>query len=380
MNSTFLNYNDYTLLVVDDNPINLSVIVEYVEDLGFKTMVAQDGRSALEKAQHSPPDLILLDVMMPELDGFETCKRLKALETTRDIPVIFMTALANVEEKAKGFNIGAVDYITKPFQQEEVLTRITTHLQLRYLNKQLVQANQELIALNASKDKIFSTIAHDLRGPFGPLMGNLELLMVSVETAPRSEIAELSQSVYRSAKNVFTLLSNLLDWSRLQLGRVKHKPKSLNLQEVIEQNFNFLAEMALTKEIVLKNNVTDQVLVYADEYMLNTIIHNLVSNALKFTPSGGLVTASASLSPQTTPSWVEVAIADTGIGIREEDLAKLFRLETFHTTTGTPGESGTGLGLIICHEMAHRNGGKIWAESVLGQGTTIRFTLPPGGG
>ena len=375
MNSTFLNYSDYTLLIVDDNPINLSVIVEYVEDLGFETMVAQDGLSALEKAQHSPPDLILLDVMMPELDGFETCKRLKAQETTRDIPVIFMTALANVEEKVKGFNNGAVDYITKPFQQEEVLARITTHLQLRDLNKQLIQANQKLITLNASKDKVFSIIARDLRGP----IGNLELLVMSAETAPRSEIVALSQSIYWSAKNVFTHLSNLLDWSRLQLGRVKPKPESLNLQEVVEQNFNLLTEMALAKNMTLKNSITAEVLVYADEYMLNAVIRNLVSNALKFTPSGGLVTASASLNPQTNPFWVEVAIADTGAGISEEDLAKLFRLETFHTTTGAANENGASLGLIICYEMVQKNGGKIWAESVLGQGTTIKFTLPFGG-
>ncbi len=169
-NSTDFNSQKYTVLIVDDTPTNLGVVADYLESCGFEIMMAQSGEKALKRVRYARPDIILLDVMMPGLDGFETCRRLKADEVSQDIPVIFMTALVNTEDKVKGFEVGAVDYVTKPLQQEEVLARITTHLRIRDLTLSLQKANESLAELNSSKDQFFSSIAQDLREPFNTLL------------------------------------------------------------------------------------------------------------------------------------------------------------------------------------------------------------------
>jgi signal transduction histidine kinase len=378
----------YTLLVVDDNQTNVRVIMNYLREAGFKLLVAKDGLMALEVVQSRKPDLILLDVMMPEMDGFETCRRLKADEETRHIPVIFMTALTSEDDKVKGFDVGAVDYVTKPIQQREVLARVYTHLQIRQQSKLLQQQYQEmeflayqLATTNADKDKFFSIVAHDLRGPFLPLLGNLELMTEMAESLPPKQMKEMSAASHRSARRVFELLENLLHWARLQMGRMEYQPQQLDLGKIAAKNVELLSENAVTKQINLSNEVKSNTLVYADEQMLNTVIRNLTNNALKFTPPGGQVTIVASFELENklktqTPTYVTVSITDTGVGMPPEVKQKLFKLDEHVTTIGTGKETGTGLGLIICQEMVIKSGGQIWVESELGKGTTVKFTLP----
>lgn len=553
------------ILIVDDNPTNLGVLADYLETYDFEIITAVDGEDALETASEALPDLILLDVMMPGIDGFETCRQLKTAEATQDIPVIFMTALASEADKVRGFEVGAVDYVTKPVMQREVLARVNTHLCIRNLNrnlrKQLAElehaktaldqsqqqlkeayareherrllsdtlrevakivssslehekvldlilsqleqvvvyhrvsvtlisgnqlvlvggrntvgsevpsysmpidqyplnaavlaerqpvlladvtqddrwrststtdptrsfinapllvqgrpigllgvgrnddipyneedvqtvfafamqvaialenarlvedirhANEELAKLNVDKDKFFSIVAHDLKGPFLPLLGNAELLTDMAAASGSTDIAAMSASIHRSAKRVFDLLENLLQWSRMQMGRMEYEPEPLNLHRMVEQTVNLLQETATSKEISLHNEVAPNLQVYADENMLDTIIRNLTNNALKFTTNGGHVMISANQNDK----FVEIAVIDSGIGVKPEDLDKLFRIDVPHTTTGTAREQGTGLGLIMCQEMVEINGGRIWVESELGQGTTVKFTIP----
>ncbi len=384
---------DYIVLIVDDNATNLGVAADHFREHGFRIMTATNGELGLKRAKLGHPDIILLDVMMPDIDGFETCRRLKADSATQDIPVIFMTALANVEDKVKGFEVGGVDYITKPFQHEEVLARVTTHLRIRDLAHSLQSANQELTELtqslqkaNADKDKFFSIVAHDLKGPFMPLLGNLEFLIEMAETSPPLETKKMGESAYLSAKNVYNLLENLLQWARLEQGRMEHQPVIFNLRLIAEQVIDLLEANAVAKGLVLQNNVPPGVLVYADENMLSTVVRNLTSNALKFTSRGGQVTISSqmpavmsqktdSLLP-TSYSLVEVSVTDTGVGVSQTDAAKLFKIEVHHSTIGTAKEKGTGLGLIICKEMVEKNGGQIWVESEVGKGTAVKFTVP----
>ncbi len=186
------------VLIIDDNPINLGVIADYLEEYNFEIITALNGQDGLEKAHHEQPDIILLDIMMPGIDGFEVCRRLKTDEATRDIPVIFMTALAGEEDKVKGFDAGAVDYITKPVQQREALARVTTHLRIRDQAKRLEEQANELTELNANKDKFFSIVAHDLKGPFMPLIGNAELLMEMADTLTPPEIYQMGASIHNS--------------------------------------------------------------------------------------------------------------------------------------------------------------------------------------
>jgi len=377
--------SEQTILIIDDNPTNLGVLAGYLEDFGFTTLVARDGESGIDKAEYAQPDVILLDVMMPGINGFEACRRLKENEETKEIPVIFMTALAQTEHKVHGFRMGAVDYVTKPLNQEEVLARVNTHIKIRNLTKQLQTANNQLIKLNADKDKFFSIVAHDLKGPFLPLLGNAELLASMATNLSPAEVAKMSNTIHRSAERVLDLLNNLLQWSRLQMGRMEYNPLTLEMSQIIDSTLTLLKENAKKKNISLNNQITTPIHVRGDIYMVDTIIRNLVSNALKFTHKGGNVSISAELRKVDAlhasailaqPSFVEFSIADTGVGIKPEYLETLFDIGTHHSTLGTAQEQGTGLGLIMCREMVQRNGGKLWAESEVGQGSTFKFTLP----
>jgi len=341
------------ILIVDDNPTNIGVIAEYLEGQGFDILVARDGESGVKKAEYAHPDLILLDVMMPGFDGFEMCKRLKENSLTRDIPVIFMTALSGVEHKVKGFEIGAVDYVTKPLHQEEVLARVTTHLRIQALTSQLKQANADLQQMNADKDKFLSILAHDLRGPFLPLLGSAELLTKRIDQLDQKKIVEMSGSIYESAQRVMDLLNNLLQWGRLQMDRADFRPRRLNAANLVHKNINLITTNADAKSITIYNDVDPNLWVFADENMLHFVLRNLLSNAIKFTSIGGCVTITAvSLATEK----VGIMVKDTGVGMNQNIVQNLFEIGYHHSTVGTQNETGTGLGLILCEEMVKRNG------------------------
>jgi signal transduction histidine kinase len=368
-----------TILIVDDNPTNLGVLLEYLEESGLEISVARSGEGALQQLAHFHPDLILLDIVMPEMDGFEICRQLKANKVTREIPVIFMSALSETVDKVKGFEVGGVDYVTKPFQQEEVLARIQAHLTIRR-QQQHIQAqkalleekNEQLSELDAMKDKFFSIISYNLRSPFLNLLGLTEFIIKNIEYCSQGEIKEVTEKLRKSIENLYELLKNLLTWSTIQRGSIAHHPKQTHVQEIVARNITLLRPDAEQKLILLRNLITEKTTVYADADMLHTILRNLILNALKFTQNRGKVEISATEEKR----FVEIAVADTGIGIPEEDLPNLFRIDTRYQKKGTAGEEGTGLGLILCKELVEKNGGKIWIESKIGSGTICRFTLP----
>jgi signal transduction histidine kinase len=386
---TFADLTGQTILIVDDNPTNLGVISDTLRERGFRIIVARDGENGIKRAELGHPDLILLDVMMPGIDGFETCRRLKSLPATRDIPVIFMTALTETEDKVKGFDVGAVDYVTKPLQHEEVLARVTTHLSLRALTRdlqtqnaklqqlssELAARNVELVELNATKDKLFSIIAHDLRGPFTPIINLAQLLELSAEKSGDADMKEMAGGVYRSSKNIYNLLENLLQWAQIQRGQIKPQPEKVYLKQLITDAQWLYKDNAAAKHITVSDTIETGLWAFADEQLLETIIRNLILNAIKFTPDGGKIHIGVQLSP-TQPHLVEIAITDTGVGMDAEQLKQLFKVGGTHTK-GTQEEQGSGLGLIICQEMVQKNGGKIWVEkSEAGKGTTMKFTVP----
>ena len=371
--------NKPTILVVDDNPTNLQVLLESLKRTGFKILVARTGESAIQQAEYGKPDLILLDVMMPGIDGFETCRRFKTLEAFKDIPIIFMTALTDTTDKLKGFQAGGVDYVTKPLQHEEVLARVVTHLTIRRLQQEsreqhllLQEKHAELQALNASKDKFFSIISHDLRSPLSSVLVGLRLLTDTESRLTDNEKNELIRDSHRTVEQLYNLLDNLLVWSRLQRGLMEYAPQPLDLRPLFERNATLFAANAEQKQIAIRQTVAEPVIAFADSHMIDAIIRNLISNALKFTEARGAITLSARQNDQR----VEMAVADTGIGMDAETVAKLFRLDVRYNQLGTAGEKGTGLGLNVCKEFAEKNGGSIAVESVVGAGTTFRVTLP----
>ena len=371
--------NKPTILVVDDNPTNLQVLLESLKRTGFKILVARTGENAIQQAEYGKPDLILLDVMMPGIDGFETCRRFKTLDAFKEIPIIFMTALTDTTDKLKGFQAGGVDYVTKPLQHEEVLARVVTHLTIRRLQQEsreqhlaLQEQHAQLQALNASKDKFFSIISHDLRSPLSSALVGLRLLTDPESRVSESEKEEILHDSRRTVEQLYSLLDNLLVWSRLQRGLMEYAPKQIDLQPLFERNATLFAANAEQKQIAIRQTVTAPIFAFADSQMIDTVIRNLISNALKFTEARGAITLSACQNDQN----VEITVADTGIGMDAEAVAKLFRLDVRYNQLGTAGEKGTGLGLNVCKEFAEKNGGSIAVESIVGAGTTFRVTLP----
>jgi len=362
---------DDCIMIVDDDVDNLNLFIDYLDKAGFRTMVSTDGASAIELADRAMPDLILLDVMMPGLDGFETCRLLKKNDNIRDIPVIFMTALSETVNKVKGFDAGGVDYITKPCDAEEVLVRIRTHLSIRKLQRQVLEKNLELRELNASKDKFFSILAHDLRTPMSVFLSFSNLLN-KIDKMNKKELSEYIKNLQESASNLFSLLDNLLTWSRLQRNLIEFSPKALKIFTIVNWNIKLLETYIWQKKIIIKNLVDENLFIYGDENMIASIFRNLITNAVKYSNIGGTI----EISSEKEDEMVHITVSDTGIGISKENIPNLFRIDSRVKKPGTMDEMGTGLGLVLCSDFTKKNGGLIWIESAEGEGTKAHVTLP----
>jgi two-component system sensor histidine kinase/response regulator len=367
------------VLIVDDIAENIQVLGNILDENDIEFSYATSGKEALEGIAFSKPDLLLLDINMPEMNGFEVCKKLKEDQETKEIPVIFLTARTEQEDIIKGLTIGAVDYVTKPFNPKELLARVNTHLELSIFRKIIQAQNKELKNINKdlkeaiiSKDKFFSIIAHDLKQPFNTLLGFSELLLKEYDNREPEENKEIVTHIFNSVVLGFDLLSNLLEWSRSQTGRIEYEPQDFSLTDLVRQNILSISDAAYKKNIKLQNDIKEYILAFADRRMIETVVRNLISNALKFNEPGGKII----LSHKKENGFIEVSVTDTGIGIKDENLSKLFRLEESFSTPGTDNEQGTGLGLILCKEFIEKNGGEIWVESKIGEGSKFKFTIP----
>ncbi|MFP4544507.1 MAG: response regulator [Candidatus Kapaibacterium sp.] len=375
------NFLDKTplILIVDDIPKNLQILSSILNSEGFQISFASNGSQALTVVETSMPDLILLDIMMPDMDGYEVCEKLQSNPDTRDIPVIFLTGKAESDDIIKGFKTGAVDFVTKPFNSIELISRVKTHVKLKLSNDAIKEYNSRLLETrdklqnaNASKDKFFSIISHDLRGPFSGFIGLSELLADEIEILEPKEISNIAQSMNTAAKRLFNLLENLLEWSRTQMGRMEYYPMNIDIAEAADRAIQLMQNNIEDKKISVSSNVKKGLQVMADNNMLNTIFRNLLGNAIKFTPAGGEIEISAEMNGNT----VHISVKDSGIGISENDIKKLFRIDQKFSTPGTNNEYGTGLGLILCRELVEKQGGSISAVSEKGKGSAFTFTLP----
>jgi two-component system, sensor histidine kinase and response regulator len=368
-----------TILIADDTPTNLNVLFEYLSAQGYRVLIAEDGAGAIEQAHYGLPDLILLDVMMPGIDGFETCQKLKASPHTKDIPVIFMTAISDTAYILKGFSVGAVDYITKPLQRDEVNARVRTHISIRRLQRNLTdeikvrqKAEEELSKINAGKDVFFSILAHDLKNPIGGLLGLSETLVEILPPDADATVREMAVDIRDTSTQVGTLLLDLLSWAQMQLGKLDPAPEQVSIMEEVGFAVALVRVAARTKKIEIKNEIKDPIMVYCDLRMNDTVLRNLLSNAVKFTPAGGTIRVFA----EKKEKELEITVADSGKGIPLDRIAGLFRLGENKTTFGTAGEKGTGLGLPLSSEMVEKNGGRIWVKSTPGEGASFHFTVP----
>lgn len=240
------------------------------------------------------------------------------------------------------------------------------------VNCMLEESEKKLLELNANKDKFFSIISHDLKSPFSVLLGSTEMLISEYDEFTEEEKRELIGGLYRSITNVYNLLEGLLEWSRLQIGQLSYNPQQINLYNIGNQIVELISPNALKKGILLQSNIANNEFVYADYQMVNTVLRNLVTNAIKYSEKGG----SVKILSEQDKEKVKIIVKDTGVGIKDSDLDKLFRIEIHHTTAGTNNEPGTGVGLILCKELVEKNKGKIWVESEFGKGSRFCFTLP----
>ncbi|MCE1188867.1 MAG: hybrid sensor histidine kinase/response regulator [Ignavibacteria bacterium] len=359
------------LLIVDDIPENLRLIGNIFRAEGMQIAIASDGKKALEIAQAKRPDLILLDVQMPNEDGFEICSKLKELPDIKDIPVLFLTAKTAVEDILRGFELGGVDYITKPFNQFELVARVKTHLELRLARKKIESDAIELQELIATKDKFFNIIAHDLKSPYSALMGFTEIIKNEAKTIDRDELQEYANFLYEAAEHSLKLVQNLLEWARLQTGKMKFEPNVFNLHDLTRSMGKMILAQAAAKNIEIVNLIPESQCVLGDVAMIDTVLRNITSNAIKFSNPNSKITIGSSVMK----GLVEVTIADQGVGIPANVQERLFQLTTDYTTEGTANEKGTGLGLVLCHEILQKHDQIIWVESIEGEGTTIHFTL-----
>lgn len=360
-----------TILIVDDTAEHIDFLAELLcED--YKLLAARNGEKAIQIANSpKPPDLILLDIVMPGLDGYQVCKKLKENDASKDIPIIFLTAKDDDSEEEKGLELGAVDYITKPFNPFIIRSRIKTQISLKLVQNALTQKNKELEELNSTKDKIFSIIAHDLKSPILSFLSVSNTLTNKMDGLSREKIQTMAKEANQAGNHLYKLLENLLNWARIQMNRYEFKPKPIPLDFIIQDTFNVLQLAAINKGINLKSKVEKSTTIVADVDMLSTIMLNLVSNAIKFTNRDDTITIRYQLTDQAH----KISISDTGVGMDETQLNKLFSLGISSTCLGTEKEKGTGLGLILCKEMVEKHNGKIDVESKLGVGTTFKVFI-----
>ncbi|MEW6194410.1 MAG: PAS domain-containing sensor histidine kinase [Bacteroidota bacterium] len=306
-----------------------------------------------------------------EENGFVKNYQIDIRKRTGDVITVLETSLAikNQEGKTIAYR-GILRDITELKKNEAKMKQMLE--KIRYVNEALTKSEEKLRITNGAKDRLFSIIAHDLRSPFNSLLNFSEFLVEDIDNLEKDEIRLFSEKIHEAAKSVFALLENLLQWSRLQSGKIPFEPASFNMHYKINQAIKLLSNNAANKKINVINDTNPSSIVFADEDMLFIIIENLLTNAIKFTRENGIIIFKSSICD----NLIEFSINDNGVGIAEEDIPKLFRLDTHHTTYGTNEEKGTGLGLVICKEMIERNKGKISVASRPNEGTTFTFTLP----
>ena len=361
----------HKILIVDDNTDNLSILGNVLMRSNYALQLAKNGQMALQVAVKKIPDLILLDINMPGMSGYEVCKKLKADQLTKDIPVIFLTAHTSSENVIEGFSVGAVDYITKPFQEEELLLRVKTHLELKTVKEELIQKNMELGTINATKDKLFSIVAHDLRGSIGLMMNIMDIITNKADMDPeRMHIYLKSQK--ELTHNTFFLLTNLLNWARQNMNKIVFHPENIQLNDLIAESISEIKFNAGQKNISVNLICTSTFIVFADVDMLKLIIRNLLANAIKFTPKNGNI----NVLVENYNDNVMVKITDSGIGMSDETIKKILSENEFYTTRGTNNETGSGLGLKLVKDFIAKNKGELMIESEINKGSSFSFKLP----
>ena len=347
-----INRSDYKILIVDDVMSNVLLLKILLTNEKFQVCTANCGNACIEQARKEHPDLILLDVMMPDINGFDTAVIMKKDDELKDIPIIFLTALNTPQDLVKGFQVGASDFLTKPFNKEELIMRVMQQISLVAAKRIIQKQNKELKATLNNRDKMYSVIAHDLRSPMASIRMVLNLVVQSTSAdTVGPELYTLLDQANRESEEVHDLLDNLLKWTKSQTGRLNVVLQDLDLNDIIPGVVEIFEMIAQTKHITLDLQKTEAPLkVHADNDMLKTVLRNFMSNAIKFSPENSTI----QILMANEGDFARVSVKDQGVGIAADRLDTIFHKG--ETTYGTSGEEGSGLGLQLCQDFARKNG------------------------
>lgn len=368
-----INPSEYKILIVDDVMSNVLLLKVLLTNEKFAIATASNGRQALEQVEKENPDLVLLDVMMPDMSGFEVAQHLKSNPNTADIPIIFLTALNSTADIVKGFQVGANDFISKPFNKEELIIRVTHQISLVVAKRLILSKTEELQRTIAGRDKLYSVIAHDLRSPMGSIKMVLNMLILNLPSEKiGAEMYELLTMANQTTADVFSLLDNLLKWTKSQIGKLNVVYQDVDLVEVTDGVIEIFSMVASLKKIRIREMKPEKMMVNADIDMLKTVVRNLLSNAIKFSKENSEVL----VKMEEVDGMAVVSVQDYGCGISEEGQKKLLHTDTHFSTFGTNNEEGSGLGLLLCKDFVVKNGGKLWFTSKEGEGSIFSFSIP----
>ena len=368
-----INPSEYKILIVDDVMSNVLLLKVLLTNEKFAIATASNGRQALEQVEKENPDLVLLDVMMPDMSGFEVAQHLKSNPQTAEIPIIFLTALNSTADIVKGFQVGANDFISKPFNKEELIIRVTHQISLVAAKRLILSKTEELQRTIAGRDKLYSVIAHDLRSPMGSIKMVLNMLILNLPFEKiGAEMYELLTMANQTTEDVFSLLDNLLKWTKSQIGKLNVVYQDVDLVEVTDGVIEIFSMVASLKKIRIHEMKPEKMMVNADIDMLKTVVRNLLSNAIKFSKENSEIL----VKMEEVNGMAVVSVQDHGCGISEEGQKKLLHADTHFSTFGTNNEEGSGLGLLLCKDFVVKNGGKLWFTSKEGEGSIFSFSIP----
>ena len=360
-----------SILMVDDNPVNLQVLTSMLKQSGWRPRPVTSGQLGLQAARNEPPDLVLLDVNMPEMNGYEVCEQLKADTRLAGIPVIFVSALGETMDKVRGFAVGGVDYITKPFQLDEVRARVTAHLELRRQRRELQASYDKLRESERLRDSLVHMIVHDLRSPLTAISAYLQLFGQEAKEKLGAETQEDVASAMHATRNMVRMINEILDVSKMEAQMMKLDLRECDLVQVVGQSLDDLESLVGARRVAFERPAAPA-RVLADQEIVSRIVQNLLANALRFTPADGEVRVGVVVEAE----HVRVFVADTGPGIppdfRESIFDKFVQLDGFALHRNRT----TGLGLAFCKLAVEAHGGRIGVDSELGKGSSFWFTLP----
>jgi signal transduction histidine kinase len=355
-----------TILVVDDIAANRNLLRQTLEPRGYEVLLASNGQMALKVISRTRPDLVLMDVNMPEMDGYEACRRLKAIPELAAVPVIFITANDDSESLVQGFEAGGVDYIAKPFKEKEVLMRVQTHVTIHLLTHALREMNNE-------KNEFMGIAAHDLRNPLSAIKGYTEMIIEDAQTLKHAELERNGRRVLEAVSRMAEMVGNLLDANRIERGEMHLDLVTVVPATIVAAVLETQRSRAAAKRQVLHwQNDAGSVPVLADRVVLTQVVENLLSNAIKYSPPEKNIFVRLRTEEQS----INIEVRDEGPGLSAEDQKRLFGKFARLSAKPTGGEHSTGLGLSIVKKMVEAMNGKVWCESEPGNGATFIAALP----